>query len=137
MTEVRFIDLSGAIKADARGMSFFPWPGLVEAPGDLLATLHLVSICPGQTRGHHLHPGHAERLYPFHGAALLLWEDPPGRLRERRLTGDRTLIHIPPGIPHAVTNPGPEILYLLAWREPVGEGPAEPDTVPYPLGSKA
>ncbi|MCK9376927.1 MAG: cupin domain-containing protein [Syntrophobacterales bacterium] len=134
MTEVRFIDLSGVIKADARGQVFFPWPGPLEAPGDLLATLHLVSIRPGQTRGHHLHPGHAETLYPFHGDALLIWEAPPGRLRERLLTGDRTLVHIPPGIPHAVTNPGPEILYLLAWREATGDGRAAPDTVPHPLG---
>ncbi len=133
MTEVRFIDLSSVIKADARGMSFFPWPRPLEAPGDLLATLHLVSIQPGHTRGNHLHPGHVEMLYPFHGAALLLWEDPPGRLRERRLTGDRILVRIPPGIPHAVTNPGPEILYLLAWREAAEDGRATPDTVPHPL----
>ena len=27
MAEVQFIDLSGEIKADTRGMSFFPWQG--------------------------------------------------------------------------------------------------------------
>ncbi|MFA5110042.1 MAG: hypothetical protein WC443_01415 [Desulfobaccales bacterium] len=136
MSEVNFIDLSGVIKADARGQVFFPWPGRLEAPEDLLVTVHLVSIQPGHTRGNHLHPGHAERLYPFHGAALVIWEAPPGQIRERRLTGDRTLVHIPPGIPHAVTNPGPDLLYLLAWREAAGEGPSEPETVSHPLGSR-
>ena len=65
MTEVQFIDLSGEIKADARGMSFFPWQGRLQAPGDLLSTFHLISIRPGQSRGHHLHPGHAEYALPL------------------------------------------------------------------------
>ena len=134
MAEVQFIDLSGAIKADARGMSFFPWQGRLQAPGDLLATFHLVSIQPGHTRGHHLHPGHVELLYPFHGTAVLTWEAPPGQVRERVISGDRTLIRIPPGCAHALTNPGPEILYLMAWREVAGPGPADPETVPHPLG---
>jgi hypothetical protein len=134
MAEVQFIDLSGEIKEDPRGLSFFPWQGRLPAPEDLLATFHLISIRPAQSRGHHLHPGHAEWLYPFHGAAVLTWEAAPGLVRERVIAGDRTLIHIPPGLAHAVTNPGPEILYLLAWRQATGPGPLDPDTIPYPLG---
>ena len=134
MSEIHCIDLSGEIKADDRGMSFFPWQERLQAPGDLLPTFHLVSIRPGQSRGHHLHPGHAEWLYPFHGRAVLTWEAAPGQVRERVISGDRTLIHIPPGLAHAVTNPGPELLYLLAWREATSNRHADPDTVPHPLG---
>jgi oxalate decarboxylase/phosphoglucose isomerase-like protein (cupin superfamily) len=134
MREIHFIDLSGEIKGDDRGLGFFPWQGRLKAPGDLAATFHLVSIRPGQSRGHHLHPGQAEYLYPFHGRAVLLWEPAPGQVRERVIAGDRTLIHIPPGLAHAVTNPGPELLYLLAWREDAGPGPGAPETVPHPLG---
>ena len=134
MAEVQFIDLSGEIKADARGMSFFPWQGRLKATVDLLPTFHLISIHPGHSRGHHLHPGHAEWLYPFHGSSVVTWEAAPGQIRERVIAGDRTLIHIPPGLAHAVTNPGPEILYLMAWREQAGEGPTDPETVPRPLG---
>jgi oxalate decarboxylase/phosphoglucose isomerase-like protein (cupin superfamily) len=134
MTEVQFIDLSGEIKTDARGMSFFPWQGGLPAAGDLLASFHLISIRPGQSRGHHLHPGHTELIHPFHGAAVFIWEPAPGQVRERAISGDRTLIHIPPGLAHAVTNPGPEILYLLAWRQTAGLGSADPDTIPHPLG---
>jgi uncharacterized RmlC-like cupin family protein len=133
MADVRFIDLSGAIHADARGMSFFPWPDRLTEPGGLLKTFHLVSVRPGQSRGHHLHPGQAEWLYPFHGAAVFTWEAAPGQVREQVITGDRTLIHIPPGIAHTITNPGPEILYLLAWREVAGPGPRDPETVPHLL----
>jgi oxalate decarboxylase/phosphoglucose isomerase-like protein (cupin superfamily) len=135
MAEVTFIDLSGEIKADTRGMSFFPWQGRLPAAGDLLPTFHLISILPGQSRGHHLHPGQAEWLYPFHGRAVLTWEVAPGQVRERAIAGDRTLIHLPPGLPHAVTNPGPEILYLLAWREAAGPAPPDPDTIPHRLGN--
>jgi oxalate decarboxylase/phosphoglucose isomerase-like protein (cupin superfamily) len=134
MAEVQFIDLDGQIRGDARGLSFFPWQGRLTAPGDLFKTFHLVSIRPGHTRGNHLHPGQAECLYPFHGAAVLLWEAAPGEVREQVIKGDRTLIYIRPGVPHALSNPGPEILYLLAWREAAGPGPNDPETVPHPLG---
>jgi hypothetical protein len=136
MAEVQFINLSGEIKDDPRGMSFFLWQGRFEAPGDLPSTFHLISIRPGQSRGHHLHPGQAEYLYPFHGGAVFTWEVAPGQVQERLISGDRTLIRIPPGLPHAVTNPGPELLYLLAWREVEGAGPSpgEPETIPHPLG---
>jgi oxalate decarboxylase/phosphoglucose isomerase-like protein (cupin superfamily) len=133
MAEVQFIDLSGEITADARGLSFFPWPGRARDPQGLLDTFHLISIRPGQSRGHHLHPGHGEWLYPFHGRAVFTWEAAPGRIMERVIHGDRTLVHIPPGLAHAVTNPGPEILYLLAWRQVSGPGPTDPETVPHPL----
>ena len=133
MAEVQFIDLSGEITADAGGLSFFPWQGRLHEPQGLLDTFHLISIRPGQSRGHHLHPGHGERLYPFHGRAVFTWEAAPGQIREQVINGDRTLVHIPPGLAHAVTNPGPEILYLLAWREVSGPGPREPETIPHPL----
>jgi dTDP-4-dehydrorhamnose 3,5-epimerase-like enzyme len=130
MVEVHFIDLHNEIHRDDRGMSFFPWQGRLQDPGDLLKTFHLISIHPGHTRGNHLHPGHAEWLYPFHGDGVVLWEVDPGQIRERLISGDSTLILIPPGIAHAVKNPGPEILYLLAWREAFGLATtSEPETV--------
>jgi oxalate decarboxylase/phosphoglucose isomerase-like protein (cupin superfamily) len=132
MAAVQFIDLRSEIHSDARGMSFFPWQGRLKEPGDLLKTFHLISIRPGHTRGNHLHPGHAEWLYPFHGDGVLLWEADPGQVQKRLISGDSTLILVPPGIAHAVKNPGPEILYLLAWREEAGAvSAAEPETVPY------
>lgn len=133
MADVEFLDLSEEIKEDPRGFVFFPWQGGVTEPQDLLRTFHLVSIAPGQVRGNHLHPGHREYLLTFHGTGVLTWEAPPGEVRERLLSGHRTLVRIPPGIAHALRNPGPEVLYLLAWREKAGPGSAEPETVSHPL----
>jgi uncharacterized RmlC-like cupin family protein len=136
MVTVQFIDLSGEIHADSRGMSFFPWQGRLQTPEDLLKTFHLISIRPGHSRGNHLHPGHTEWLYPFHGDGLFTWEEDPGQVQERLISGDCTLIHIPSGIAHAVTNPGPEILYLMAWRTGIGQATtAGPETVPHMVKS--
>ena len=133
MAAVEFLDISGEIREDSRGFVFFPWQGREQAPPDLLRTFHLISIAPGETRGNHLHPGHREYLYTFHGQAVLLWEGPSGAIEERRLSGHHTLVSIPPGLAHALKNPGPDILYLLAWREPAGDAEA-PESVPHPLG---
>jgi oxalate decarboxylase/phosphoglucose isomerase-like protein (cupin superfamily) len=135
MSDVQFIDLSGEIKADPRGLSFFPWQGRVTEPEGVMATFHLVSIQPGQTRGNHLHPGHEEWLYPFHGCGRLTWKTAAGQVRERTIAGGRTMVRIPPGLPHALTNPGPEILYLLAWRQPAGPGATGPETVPHSINT--
>jgi oxalate decarboxylase/phosphoglucose isomerase-like protein (cupin superfamily) len=134
MATVEFIDLTGEIKEDARGISFFPWQSRIKEPGDLLRTFHLISIQPGQTRGNHLHPGFEEWLYVFHNPAVLIWEEPPGAVKERLISGHRTLVRIPPGLPHALKNPGPEVLYLLAWRQATG-AVTDPETVPHPLGN--
>jgi dTDP-4-dehydrorhamnose 3,5-epimerase-like enzyme len=133
MADVRFIDLSKEIKEDDRGLSFFPWQGRLQEPLGLLRTFHLISIQPGHTRGQHLHPSHEEWLYPFHGVGVLIWEAAPGQIREQTVSGDRTLILVPPGIAHALKNPGPGLLYLLAWREAAGSGPTDPETLPFPL----
>ncbi|MFZ5448070.1 MAG: cupin domain-containing protein [Thermodesulfobacteriota bacterium] len=136
MAAVQFIDLRSEIHSDDRGMSFFPWQGRLQSPEDIFNSFHLVSIRPGHTRGNHLHPGHGEWLYPFHGDGVIIWEAASGQTQERLVSGDSTLIYIPPGIAHAVRNPGPEILYLLAWREAVGEASAhQSGTVTYILKS--
>ncbi len=130
MAEVEFLDLKGEIKEDQRGFSFFPWEKGSLNPQEVVQTFHLVSIRPGQVRGNHLHPAHREWLYAFHGRGILAWEAQPGRLAERELAGGRTLVLIPPGIPHALRNPGPKLLYLLAWWQAEPGAPAGPASVP-------
>jgi uncharacterized RmlC-like cupin family protein len=136
MAALEFIDLSGEIQEDLRGIIFFPWRARLQQPRDLLATFHLISIRPGQTRGNHLHPGHEEWLYPFHGRGILIWEA-AGAVQEKEVSGTRTLIRIPPKVAHALRNPGPEMLYLLAWRERAGDAPEEPETLPHRLTSNS
>jgi dTDP-4-dehydrorhamnose 3,5-epimerase-like enzyme len=130
---VDFIDLTEEIFTDARGLSFFPLRERVFRPDALIQNFHLVSINPGQVRGNHVHPGHLEWLYPFHGAGDFIWQEPDGTRKERRLAGGRVLIRISPGSAHAMRNPGPEVIYLLAWREATAEGEDQPETVSHPL----
>jgi quercetin dioxygenase-like cupin family protein len=132
MASVEFYDLIGEIEEDPRGLSFFPWRSRVREPQDILRTFHLISISPGQVRGNHLHPGHEEWLYPFHGKGLLIWEEETG-IREKEVSGDRVLIRLAPGVAHALRNPGPEILYLLGWRQAAGPPSRDPETLPRPL----
>lgn len=132
MDAIQFIDLTRELQEDSRGFNFYPLKGRAQKPERLPEDFHLVSIAPGQVRGNHLHPGRWEWLYPFHGTGFFMWEPHPGDLRERMVSGRRLLIRIPPGMAHALRNPGPEPLYLLAWQE--GETDAAEDTVPYRLG---
>lgn len=130
MTAVEFIDLTEEIFTDPRGLSFFPFKNRVHRPESLIEAFHLVSIAPGQVRGNHVHPGHVEWLYPFHGAGDFIWQEPGGARQERRLAGDRMAVRVAPGVAHALSNPGPEVIYLLAWREPAGEAGGQPETIP-------
>lgn len=128
MADVEFIGISAELHRGERGFAFFPWQGRVANPQEVLRTGHLVSVQPGHTRGNHYHPGHEEWLFTFHNAGVFVWEA-AGEIRERLLPPDNTLIRIPPGLAHALTNPGPQVLYLLAWRQPAGGGPTEPESV--------
>jgi mannose-6-phosphate isomerase-like protein (cupin superfamily) len=132
MEAIQFIDLAKEIREDSRGFSFYPLKGRVLEPERLPEDFHLVSIAPGRVRGNHLHPGRWEWLYPFHGTGYFMWEPHPGDLREQMVSGRRLLIRIPPGVAHALRNPGPEPLYILAWRE--GKTDSPEDTIPYLLG---
>lgn len=131
MESVEFIDLTQELWEDSRGFSVFPLKGRTQNPANLPDTVHMVSIAPGQVRGNHFHPSRWEWLYLFHGAGHFRWEPHPGVIRERLVSGHGLLIRIPPGVAHALSNPGPEPLYLLAWRE--GEPDSTDDTVPHLL----
>ncbi len=133
MAKVEFFEPMGEFKEDPRGFSFFPWRAGLREPQDFLKTFHLISLQPGQVRGNHLHPGHWEWLYPFHGNGIFSWEPAPGEVEQREFADNRTLICIPPGVAHALRNPGPKVLYLLSWRETAGPAPGEPETVPRPI----
>jgi len=133
--EIQFLDLGSSLRQDERGFVYFPFQHLPESLPleDLGASFHLISIAPGQVRGQHRHPQKTEWLYVFHGQGLLVWRDTDNLPHQRLLSDQRTLVIIPPGIPHALQNTGPAILYLLAWRGAPQSGGAEPDTVFDPL----
>ena len=119
--DIERFEIDDRCHADERGWVLFPWEGK-RADIDP-ATIHIVHIVPGATRGNHFHPRVSEWLCPISGEGLLLYR-PPGResARELRMAPGRICVRIPPGIRHAVSNTGTEDLLLLAARGMDEEG---------------
>ena len=131
----QFFDLGDKIRRDERGLAYFPFREAAATPEGptILESFHLVSILPGQVRGNHQHPHKREWLYVFNGEGNFVWQDDQGQKHQQRLADDRTMVIIPPGMPHALSNEGSQVLYLLAWRVPERPEVTEPDTVPSPV----
>jgi oxalate decarboxylase/phosphoglucose isomerase-like protein (cupin superfamily) len=108
-------ELADSHRSDDRGWVLFPWEKK-ESNIDS-ATIHIVHILPGATRGNHSHPRAAEWLCPIEGEGLLQWRSPSGELLELHLEPLRKCIRIRPGVAHAITNVGAGELLLLAARE--------------------
>lgn len=128
MTRVRIVSLDDHVYTDKRGWAFFPFTAETDprpAACDPVS-LHVVQTEPGGVRGNHRHPHAAEWLHVFGGAARLYWEE-NGTIVEERLEAAGHLVYIPAGVAHAVRNPGPGPLYLVAFRDQAGP---EPHTVP-------
>ena len=119
--DIEIFEIGDFCRSDERGWVLFPWEG-IRARIDP-ATLHIVHIVPGGTRGNHFHPRVSEWLCPVSGEGLLLYR-PPGEdsARELSLASRRLCIRIPPGIRHAVSNTGAEDLLLVAARDMDEEG---------------
>jgi oxalate decarboxylase/phosphoglucose isomerase-like protein (cupin superfamily) len=133
--DIQFLDLGEARREDERGLVYFPFQDLPEGwpREEMCRSCHLVSIAPGQCRGQHQHPDKTEWLYVFHGQGQLFWRGQDDRRQQRPLGGNRTLVVIPPGMPHTLHNDGPDPIYLLAWRAGRQSGREGPDTRPDPL----
>ena len=119
---IRFLTLSpeqSGFYEDQRGFGLF----LVQALADLdlevdPRSFHVVKTEPGRVRGNHLHPTKHEILFLFGGPNELIWQEPGGPVQRKMITDEKTLIVVPPGVAHAVVNPGPSVTYLAAWNSP-------------------
>jgi len=100
-------------QTDARGTLtevFDPRWGFTDDP---MVYAYMVTIRPGVTKGWVLHRRHADRLFfAFGSVRVALYDDrddSPTRGMVNELFFDaynRALLHIPPGVWHAVTNVG-------------------------------
>ncbi len=134
-TDIQFLDLGDSLHQDESGFVYFPFQSLPFSTPvtEMLTSCRLISILPGQIRGQHQHPHKTEWLYVFRGQGRFFGRLKDDRLRQRWLDDHRTLVIIPPGIPHTLRNDGSGPLYLLAWRVALQPGLDEPDTLPEPL----
>lgn len=119
--DIEQFEIGDCCHSDERGWVLFPWEH-IRAEIDP-ATLHIVHIVPGATRGDHFHPRVSEWLCPVSGEGLLLYRAPvEGDVRELRMSSRRICVRIPPGVRHAVTNDREEDLLLVAARGMDEEG---------------
>lgn len=109
---------------DARGIVIEP---IAENHLAGQRNVHVVLTEPGGIRGNHFHERSTEILTVI-GPALVRWRE-GGAVRDvavparaaRRFT-------IPPGIPHAVQNPGPGVMLLMSFSTHPHDR-AQPDAV--------
>ena len=117
--------------SDARGWVIEP---LSEA---LLAgqrNAHVVLTEPGAVRGNHYHERTTEVFVVMGPALVRVRED--GALRDIRVpVGQALRFTIPPGVAHAIQNPGPRPIILMSFNTQPHDR-AHPDTVPAALIEK-
>lgn len=117
MQEVEFIDAGQAFYESVHGWAFFPFQA--EAmPFDRVdgTSFHVVKSNPGEIRGNHRHPGVEEWLHVFGGLSVFYWQTSDGQVRKKAIDNEHTIIRVAPGVPHALSNPGPDDVYIVAFR---------------------
>lgn len=119
--------------SDGRGYAFFPFQG-DEAPqpsGIDFSSLHIVKTLPGESRGNHQHPGTAEWLHICGARSEISWlED--GSVKKEVIDFDDTVIYVPEGVGHTITNIDTIPMIIMAFREKKTSGP---HTRPLPVSS--
>ena len=106
--------------------------GLVVEPmgADLLPqqrNVHLVLTEPGQVRGNHYHERGTEVTLVI-GPALFRYRDGATIREVAFAAGQAYRITIPPGIAHALQNPGPGVLVAIGFNTEAHD-PSRPDVV--------
>ncbi len=117
MVEVEFIEVKDAFYESVKGWAFFPFQSgsmpFADVDGQ---SFHVVKILPGEIRGNHRHPGVDEWLHVFSGPAVLHWRDAQGQPRKREISNEYTVVRVAAGVPHALLNPGPGLVYTVSFR---------------------
>lgn len=117
MSKIEFIEARESFHESVRGWAFFPFQAEAVPYSKIDGTsYHVVMTNPGEVRGNHLHPEVVEWLHVFGGPAIFHWRDEDGTKHRREINNDHTIIRIEAGIAHAVSNPSPHPVFLVAFR---------------------
>jgi uncharacterized cupin superfamily protein len=92
--------------------------------------VHMMTLRPGHSRGHHLHKVRNEVIV-VHGEGpwRLAWDDEQGGSRERRFSGGVAAAFIQNGRAHAIENIGTGDIFVIGFSD-VPYDPESPDTYP-------
>jgi UDP-2-acetamido-2,6-beta-L-arabino-hexul-4-ose reductase len=113
------------IHSDIRGelMEFFKAPGYGQ--------IYVSRSRPGAVRANHYHERKTEKFLVVAGTAEIRTRPrsiDAGYCALRRITGNSlTVVEIPPGDVHSITNVGKDDMVLVVWSSEVFD-PADPDT---------
>ena len=117
MEEVEFIEAKEAFSESVKGWVIFPFQSEALPFNRVDGTsYHVVKTEPGEIRGNHLHQGVEEWLHIFGGQAVFHWQTSDGQRHRREIENDYTIVRVMPGVAHAVSNPGPNPVYLVSFR---------------------
>jgi len=117
VAEIEFIEAKEAFYDTVRGWAFFPFQSEALPFNQVDGTsFHVVKTNPGEIRGNHRHPEVEEWLHIFGGPAVFHWQTAEGNVNKRDLDNDYTIVRVKAGVAHALSNPGPGPVYLIAFR---------------------
>ena len=129
-------DLGELIVLSGAEVDSLPWQQLGDDPGvtqKLLwrsgaVRLGLMRIAPGSINPIHTHPDAQHHILVTDGEATMVG---------RRL-GAGSYLYVPPGVPHGVSDVGPDgVTFFYTFRPVVGEEPAEQQRGRHPAVSDA
>lgn len=96
--------------------------------------IFLSSTLPGITRGNHYHHTKTEKFIVIRGEGLIRFRHlESAHIIEYKVTGDNpTIVDIPPGYTHNITNIGTDTMITLFWANEIFN-PEQPDTIFLPV----
>lgn len=112
------------LKTDNRGWLF----ELLKSPD--AGQIFLSSTLPGITRGNHFHHTKTEKFVVIQGEGLIRFRKvDEENILEYRVSGSKpSVVDIPPGYTHSITNVGTDVMITLFWANEIFNQQA-PDTV--------
>ena len=118
-------------KEDARGSLLKVLMNRQIAGKKEFGEIYLCVIGPGETRANHYHETTTEWFCAVRGTGLLLLKDVDTGETRRVMVSEEmpATVVIPPRVAHALKNPGPHHLHVLAYADAQYDE-SKPDTVP-------
>jgi UDP-2-acetamido-2,6-beta-L-arabino-hexul-4-ose reductase len=105
---------------------------------DHLGQIFVSRTRPGVTRGNHFHHSKTEKFLVLAGRGLVRLRPIDGvAIEEYEVSGENlTVLDIPPGVSHSITNVGSDDMLTLFWANEIFD-PESPDTYYLPVDAEA
>jgi len=105
---------------DHRGAVVYPFRDLGVDPAQM-RNMHVASLMPGEIRGNHLHPVHAEYVLVTGVEVSVVMVSREGEMETFTIGPEPMLVTMRPGVAHAFKNDGDFPCFLTCWYSGGGE----------------